>query len=44
MDRDGRDREKQWRRSQRGNVGKESSADNWGKVKVGAMGQRVTPT
>ena len=38
LDRDGRDREKQWRRSQRGNSGNESSVDNWVKVKVGTMG------
>ena len=38
IDRDGRDREKQWRRSNRGTTGNEVAGDIWGSAKVGAMG------
>ena len=38
MDRDGRDREIKQNRLQKGKMGNESSGDNWGRIKVGAMG------
>ena len=41
MDRDGRDREKQWRRSQRGNLGNQMNIDHREQVKVGTSNNRV---